>query len=149
MSTNETPATYRERLTPAVWVYLATALVIPASLLVFLPISIPAGVTAAAVLYAAILTVLILTTPTVSVVDGELRAGRAHLSREFVAGATAFRGEEARAERGVRLDARAWLLLRGWIDPVVKIELNDPADPTPYWLVSTRRPEELAAALRR
>lgn len=149
MPTNETPPAFRERLRPAVWVYLATALVIPASLLVFLPISVLAGVVAAAVLYAAILAVLVATTPTVSVANGELRAGRAHLSLEFVAGASAHRGEDATAERGVRLDTRAWLLLRGWIDPVVRIELNDPADPTPYWLVSTRRPEELAAALTR
>jgi hypothetical protein len=25
--------------------------------------------------------------------------------------------------------------------------LNDPDDPTPYWLISTRRPKRLAAAL--
>ena len=34
---------YRERLWPAPWVFIATALVIPASLLVFLPISLPRG----------------------------------------------------------------------------------------------------------
>ena len=37
-------AHYRERLWPAAWVFLATALVIPASLLVFLPISTTAGI---------------------------------------------------------------------------------------------------------
>jgi Protein of unknown function (DUF3093) len=29
----------------------------------------------------------------------------------------------------------------------VEITLADPADPVPYWLVSTRRPQQLAAAL--
>ena len=62
-------------------------------------------------------------------------------------GSPGFRGAEATAERGTRLDARAWLLLRGWLDPVTKIELRDPDDPTPYWLLSTRHPDELAAAV--
>ena len=48
----------------------------------------------------------------------------------------------------MRLDARAWLLVRGWIPGVARITLDDPTDPTPYWLVSTRDPEGLAAALR-
>jgi Protein of unknown function (DUF3093) len=29
----------------------------------------------------------------------------------------------------------------------VKIEITDPADRTPYWLASTRHPDQLAAAL--
>jgi hypothetical protein len=31
----------------------------------------------------------------------------------------------------------------------VRVDLEDPLDPTPYWLLSTRRPQELAAALAR
>ena len=149
MPTNESPSLYHERLRPALWVYLATALVIPASLLVFLPISPLAGVVAAVVLEVAILIVLFVTTPTIQIAGDELRAGRARIPLRFVARARGFRGAEATAERGTRLDTRAWLLLRGWIDPVVRIELSDPDDPTPYWLVSTRRPEELTAALEK
>ena len=149
MPTNESSPVFRERLRPAVWVYLATALVNPASLLVFLPISMTAGIAVAVGLYAAIVVLLGVTTPTIEVSDGELRAGRAHIALPFVARATGFRGAEATAERGTRLDTRAWLLLRGWIDPVVRIELSDPDDPTPYWLVSTRRPDELVDALNR
>lgn len=62
--------------------------------------------------------------------------------------AEVFTGEEARLERGPRLDARAKLAIRGDVDPVVKVRVIDPLDPTPYILVSTRRPEELVAALR-
>jgi len=138
---------YRERLWPAPWVFIATALVIPASLLVFLPISLPAGVGVALGLYAAIVIVLIATTATIEVTETTLRAGRAHIAREFIAVATAFDGAEATAERGVRLDARAWLLVRGWIPGLVRVDISDPEDPTPYWLVATRRPDELAKAL--
>jgi hypothetical protein len=142
-------ATYRERLWPAPWVFIATALVIPASLLVFLPISLEAGIAVAIVLYGAIVGVLIGTTATIEVTDDGFRAGRARIERRFVGAVTASTGAEATAERGVRLDARAWMLVRGWIPGVVRVELTDPADPTPYWLISSRRPEELAVALRR
>lgn len=138
---------YRERLWPAWWVFLATALVIPASLLVFLPISQVAGVVVAIVLYGAIVVTLLATTPVIEVDDGMLRVGRAQIERSFVGAVTAHHGMDAVAERGTRLDARAWLMLRGWAPDVVRIEITDDADPTPYWLVSTRRPEELVAAL--
>lgn len=147
MRNHEGPVTYRERLWPAWWVFVATALVIPASLLVFLPISPTAGVVSAVVLYGAIVVALIVTTPSIEVSDGMLRAGRARIERRYVGAVTAHTGAEAFAERGPRLDARAWLLLRGWISGVVRIEIADEADPTPYWLVSTRRPAALADAL--
>lgn len=139
--------TYRERLWPAPWIFLATALVIPASLLVFLPISMIAGVSVAIVLYAAIVATLLLTTATIEVADGELRAGRARLPLSVVSGVRAARGADAVHERGVGLHADAWLLIRGWIPDVVRVELDDPDDPTPYWIISSRRADELAAAI--
>lgn len=139
--------TYRERLWPAPWIFLATALVIPASLLVFLPISVPAGVVVSIVLYLAIVVALVLTTPTVEVADGELRAGRARLPLTVVREVRAAREADAVHERGIGLNANAWLLIRGWIPDVVRVDLDDPADPTPYWLISSRRAEALAAAI--
>jgi hypothetical protein len=138
---------FRERLWPAPWLFISTALVIPASLLVFLPINPTSGLIVAIVLYAVCVGGLLAGAPTVEVSATELRAGRARLPLSAVAKATAFVGAEAQAERGQRLDARAWLLIRGWISPVVRVELDDADDPTPYWLISTRRPDELAAAL--
>ncbi|MFC5501743.1 DUF3093 domain-containing protein [Lysinimonas soli] len=138
---------YRERLWPAPWVFLATALVIPASLLVFLPISTTVGIICAIALYSAILAALLLTTPVVEVTDVLFAAGRARLPLAVVTVAEPFDGEAATAQRGTQLDARAWMLLRGWIPGVVRVQLDDPSDPTPYWLVSTRRPKKLAAVL--
>lgn len=145
---NSAAPSYRERLWPALWVFVATALVIPASLLVFLPISTTAGIVCAVALYGAIVVTLLATTPVVEVDDELFVAGRARLPRTVIAAVSAFTGAEATAQRGVQLDARAWLLLRGWIPGLVRVELDDPSDPTPYWLVSTRHPDELAAALR-
>lgn len=146
MSNSAVPS-YHERLWPAAWVFVATALVIPASLLVFLPISTTAGIVCAVVLYGAVVVTLLVTTPVVEVDDAVLAAGRARLPRAVIATVTSFTGTEATAQRGTQLDARAWLLLRGWIPGLVKVQLDDPSDPTPYWLVSTRHPAQLAAAL--
>jgi len=145
--TTQQKSTYRERLWPAPWLFLATALVIPASFLVFLPISVPAGIATAIGLYAGCVILLFVAAPVIEVNNGELRAGRARLPLDVIATAEGFDGAEATLERGQRLDARAWLLIRGWVSPVAKVSLDDANDPTPYWLLSTRRPAELVAAL--
>jgi hypothetical protein len=83
----------------------------------------------------------------ISVADGTFRAGRAHIEARYVGTATSLDAEETRRTAGAQADARAYLLLRPYLKRAVKVEITDPADPAPYWLVSTRRPEELARAL--
>ena len=138
---------YRERLLPGAHIFAIWALLIPAALLVFLPINIQLGVACAIILYTAACVLLVLGSPRLEVTDTEFVAGRARLPLANVGHAQGFLDAEATQERGPRLDARAWLVIRGWISPVVKIELNDENDPTPYWLVSTRHPADLVAAL--
>ena len=48
---------------------------------------------------------------------------------------------------GVDADARAFLYTRPYLKRSVRLPVLDPADRTPYWLVSTRHPQRLAAAL--
>ena len=138
---------YRERLWPAPWLFISTALVIPASLLVFLPINQTVGVIVAIVLYAGCVILLLAGSPVVRVTDSEFVAGKARLPIAIVGTVSGFSGTDARDERGPRLDARAWLLIRGWVDPVVKVEVVDADDPTPYWVVSTRRPAAVIDAV--
>ncbi|PPG53772.1 MULTISPECIES: DUF3093 domain-containing protein [unclassified Rathayibacter] len=139
---------YRERLWPAPWLFVATALVIPASILVFAPIDFAVGVIVAVVLYAGCVLSLLALSPVIEVAEGELRAGRAHIPLDLVGEPSSYTGDQAFAERGTRLDARAYLVIRGWVKDVVRVPIEDPADPTPYWLVSTRRPDDIVAAIR-
>jgi Protein of unknown function (DUF3093) len=138
---------YRERLLPGPMIFVITALIIPASLLVFLPINMTVGVICAAVLYSACVILLVIGSPRIEVTDSMLIAGRASLPLPNVGEATGFTGAAATVQRGPQLDARAWLVIRGWISPVVKVEVLDASDPTPYWIVSTRHPNDLVAAL--
>ncbi|WP_066518740.1 DUF3093 domain-containing protein [Curtobacterium ammoniigenes] len=141
-------SSYRERLWAPPLLYVATAMVIPASLLVFLPINSTVGEIVAACMEAAVLVLLWVLAPTIEVTPDEFRAGRAHLPREYVGSVTAYTGAEATTQRGPKLDARAWTLFRGYVQGVVKVELTDPEDPTPYWLVSVRHPERVVEALQ-
>ena len=121
---------------------------IPSTILVLAPFDIMLGVIVSIIVYLAIVIPMALTSPVIIVTDKELKVGKAHISREFISGVSAFSGSHAFAARWTDLNARAWILLRGWINPVVRIDIDDPQDPTPYWLFSTRKPEELVAALR-
>lgn len=55
--------------------------------------------------------------------------------------------DAALAWRTHKADARAFMLLRGYIRTAVRVEITDPQDPTPYAYLSTREPERLVAAL--
>jgi len=138
---------YRERLWPSPWLFISTALVIPASLLVFLPINQTVGVIVAIVLYLGCVVLLLLGSPAIAVTDTEFIAGKARLPIGLVGIVAGFSGTDARAERGPELDARAWLLIRGWVDPIVKVDVVDADDPTPYWIVSTRHPAAVIDAV--
>lgn len=83
----------------------------------------------------------------VEVADGELRAGRAHIAAEHLGTAASLDAGETKRAAGVEADARAFLVLRPYLDRAVRVEITDPADPAPYWLIGTRRPDELAAAI--
>ncbi|GAA1770734.1 DUF3093 domain-containing protein [Luedemannella helvata] len=83
----------------------------------------------------------------VQVDPGHLRVDDANLPREFIAGAYPVDAEERRALLGVEADPLAFVIIRPWVRGTVRVDLNDPADPTPYWLISSRRPDRLAAAL--
>ncbi|MEU8898130.1 DUF3093 domain-containing protein [Nocardia sp. NPDC048505] len=77
----------------------------------------------------------------------ELRADRAHLPVNFVARAVIVPKTAKSAALGRQLDPAAYVQHRAWVGPMVLLVLDDPDDPTPYWLVSTRRPEKVLAAL--
>lgn len=79
--------------------------------------------------------------------DRELHAHRAVLPRAVVARAATVPATAKSAALGRQLDPAAYLVHRSWVKTMVLIVLDDPDDPTPYWLVSTRRPAELLAAL--
>lgn len=84
----------------------------------------------------------------VEVAGGELRAGDARIPLELLGEVEIIPQENRRRTMGPDLDPAAYVVHRGWVKPLVRVRVNDPEDPTPYWVLSTRHPERLAAAIR-
>lgn len=140
---------YRERLGPSLWILVSAALAGPMAALVFAPIDTTVALIAGGAVGVLVVALLVSASPRVEVRDGILRAGRAHIDVDLIGEPTAYVAEAARTARGAGLDPRAWHLIRGGIDGLVVIPVTDPADPTPAWVVSTRTPDRLVAAVRR
>ena len=142
----EGPKDYQERLWPGIGTLLAFLVISLGLALAFVPLGpkpLVIGVGAIMVLYVA---VTILLSPTIALRHGMLQAGRARLPWSMVGTMTALDAEQLRTALGPELDVRAYLCVRGWVRTGVRVTVNDPDDPTPYWLVSTRRPERLIQA---
>jgi hypothetical protein len=86
---------------------------------------------------------------TIEVSHGELRAGKVTLPLALAGDVVPLDEEQAAALRGPRADPRAFMLLRPYLKFAVYIELIGEHQDRPYWLLGTRRPAELAAAIER
>ena len=80
--------------------------------------------------------------------DVELLAGQAHLPASVVTRSAESPRSAKSAALGRQLDPAAFVMHRGWVGPMVLVVLDDPDDPTPYWLVSCRHPDRVLSALR-
>lgn len=144
-----TGALYRERLSPSLWVLVAAAVCGPMAALVFAPIDTTIALVVGALVGAGIVALLVAGSPSLEVKDGMLRAGRARIPVDLLGEPAITHGDDARTARGPALDPRAWHVIRGGIDGVAVFPVLDPDDPAPSWVVSSRTPDRLAAAVRR
>ena len=138
---------FRERLTvPLIWWVLAVLFALSVLLAVgaYLGPTWGVGIAIASLLVAA--AIFVSAAIVISVDTHEVRVGRASIGHAYIAACRALDAEQTRRRAGVAADARAHLVLRSYVKTAVEITLNDRDDPVPYWLVSTRRPQKLAAA---
>jgi hypothetical protein len=143
-----TTTAYRERVHAPALVWIVTGL-LTASLGVAYGyrLGVPAGLVAFAVAQALVSWWLVATAPLVVVDDRVFRAGRARLPLRYVGRIAPLDGAQTRDAGGRLADPEAYLCLRPWVSRSVLVEVDDPADPHPYWLVSTRHGSELAPVL--
>ena len=85
--------------------------------------------------------------------DGQLRSGElwvrgAHIPLKEITGAVALNAETLRRVVGREGDPAAYIAIRPWIGSGVQLWLDDPEDPTPYWVVSTRHPQQVVDIVR-
>ena len=80
--------------------------------------------------------------------ETELWVGDAHLPVSVISRSAEVPRSAKSAALGRQLDPAAYVVHRAWVGPMVLVVLDDPDDPTPYWLISSRHPERVLAALR-
>ena len=143
-----TRVAFRERVHAPVWIWLlATALTASLGVAYGYRLGTPSGVVAFVVAQGLVSWWLVATAPLVVVDDRVLRAGRARLPLQFAGRIAPLDTAQTRDARGRLADPAAYLCLRSWVSRSVLVEVEDPDDPHPYWLVSTRRGRELAPLL--
>ena len=79
--------------------------------------------------------------------ESELWVGGAHLPVSVVKRSVEVPRSAKSSALGRQLDPAAFVVHRAWIGPMVLLVLDDPDDPTPYWLVSCRHPDRVLSAL--
>lgn len=142
-------STYRERLMPAWWAWLLAALL---GVMLGVAYGAALGGTAGWIAGSATVVVLLLviwtTSPTIAVEDGELRAAGARLPAASIAAVEPVTAADIARLRGPGSDARLFVSLRPWSGPSgVLVTLDDPDDPHPAWLLTSRHPSRLTEAI--
>jgi len=139
---------FRERMWPPIHWWLLSGLgVVTVSVVLWsvLPTVLTIGV--GALLLVAAMGALVAYALEIAVDETGLRAGRASLPWSAIGGVRALDAAAAAHLRGPGMDPRSHLALRGYVRAGVRVEVEDAADPTPYWYISTRRPDKLVSVL--
>lgn len=145
--TQGAPARYVERLLPSVSIWLGITMF---SLLVFIALFVLDVVIAALVAPVVLIAGFVVawvTSPQIRVTETELHAGRAHIPLSLLGPAAHLNRDGLRHALGPAFDPRTFACLHLGASHALWMEVLDETDPAPGWLISTRRPAELASAL--
>jgi len=142
--------TFREVLRPPIWVL---------AFIYFLFISVVISVWAALDNRATLVTLAISTIALIWIsitmtseitFDGNLlKIDKANIEIKYLGKVTVLDKTAMRLLRTRDADPAAYLAIKFWEPKGLRIDLNDPRDKTPYWLITSKRGEEIAALLKR
>ena len=140
---------YRERMLPRWWVWgITTSLVSMVAIAYGAALGASAGWVVAAAGLALVTALIVITSPVLQITTEGIRVGRARLPRHAMGTAVALSPEDVRAARGPGCDARLFVALRPWhAATAVRVDVADPDDPHPAWLITTRDPERVLATV--
>lgn len=141
------PVVYRERVRPNLGTFFAVSVLLPAVTLVSEPFDFRIGLVVGSLLVLGIWLALYFLAPVINVGLSTLSVGQAVIPRNLLGKIEEIPKQRIFEERGPKLDPASYKVFQGTVNTAVKIHLKDPNDPTPYWIISTRKPTELATVL--
>jgi hypothetical protein len=142
------PVLYKERVRPNFGTFVAVFTLLPAVTLVSEPFDFRVGIAVGSILVLAIWAALFFLAPVIKLGKTTLTVGAAVIPRSLLGKIEEISKDQIFAERGPRLDPAAYKVFQGTVKTALRIAVNDPDDPTPYWIFSTRKPSQLATVLR-
>ncbi|MBJ7278966.1 MAG: DUF3093 domain-containing protein [Candidatus Nanopelagicales bacterium] len=139
---------FREKLTPPLWGWVALT---GFSLMLAISVSAVFGNFVAIIVFL-ILDVLFIFiairfSPVIKVDDQYLYANKAKLPLKIISQATSLNARQTTKIRGVDADPKCFSATSPLINTAIRIDFEDVADPHTYWLLSTRKPEQLSKVL--
>lgn len=142
------PILYQERVTPNLGTFAAVAVLIPALALVSEPFDFRIGLVIGPLLVLSIWAALFFLSPVISVGKQFLSVGAASIPRALLGKITEIPKDQIFHERGPALNPSSYKVFQGTVKTAIKIVVKDSEDPTPYWIISTRNPAQLATVLK-
>jgi hypothetical protein len=139
---------YKERVLPNIGTFAATFVLLPSAVVISEPFEISVGIVVGAIGVAIIWSLLVLKAPSIRVSNGHLAVNQVSIPLELLGEPEVVTKQEIFDERGPKLDSRAHTVFQGTVKTALKIPIMDPEDSTPYWLISSRRPDKFAQALK-
>ena len=144
----KTDVLYNEVVYPGVSIFLSLAFLAPAIALVLWPVSAGLAMITGLTAYGAAVAIMIGASPRITVTKTsqgiKLRVKGAEIFAQHLGKATLVTPADQRVHKGPALDARSFRSFQVGAKDLVKIDILDTSDPTPYWLISSRRGQVLA-----
>lgn len=148
MARSNLKSEFAERINWPMWLWLFLAMIVASIYLTFWA---PFGHLTAGVISALLTGVLVFSSQKtrleIVLINDWLYVGNAKIAVKHLKKTTYLNQLEFKKLRGVNADPAAFSATRFWVSTGVKIELNDKNDPTPYWLVSSKKGGLLAEKL--
>ncbi len=146
-----TTVVYQEKVSPSLALYLPVLFVFPAVLLVALPISGWQTATIAGACVTALAALGVSRLGHVIVIQGSganalVRVGQAQIEMKHLGELAVVKGADLAAATGPQLHALSFRKLQPKTGFLIRIEVADARDSTPYWIFSSRKPKELSEA---
>ena len=139
---------FHERLLPGIGAWIVIVVLGATFGVVLVPLSYTLAAVVGVIGVIALCALAYVTSPVLEVRDGQFTMGRARIPVRLLGEPVELRDQEWARAMGQDFEPMAHHCTRGWIHTGVRAEVLDDKDPTTAWIASSRRPEDLALALR-